>query len=325
MSRQNELSSEDARENTHLPQYSPPATGVLSVIPSAWAPYGELARIHRPNGFLLVYFPHLFGTIYSLCLHAEHDPLELIRKNAILLVGSIFSRSSICAWNDIIDREYDRQVPRCCQRPIARGAIRPAQGLLFTVFLTVPALACLYGLPRICWIISIPDMFLMALYPFAKRFMDFPQVILGIQLAMGFLMGKGAMNAGLSLSDVPFYFANVCWTIIYDTVYAQLDVEDDAKAGVRSMAVLFRGRTKSMLCAVSFAKVALLFVSGYLQDFGRGYAALTGGGTLASLSYMLLTIDLSKPSDCLWWFQNGFWFIGLSVSAGLGLEYLGWR
>ncbi|KAI2613379.1 UbiA prenyltransferase family [Hypoxylon sp. NC1633] len=248
---------------------------------------------------------------------------ELVHKNVILLVGTIFFRVSAWAWNDNMDREYDRRVRRCRLRPIARRVISPDQAHVFTAFLTLASLACLYALPEVCWIISVPNIVLLIFYPFAKRFTDFPQVILGVPVSIGIFMGMGAVNAKLSTdlrrmiyegderhicATAAFYIANMCWTIVYDTVYAQQDVEDDAKAGVRSMAVRFRGKAKTVLRIFSIAQACLLFMS------------VACGGTMATLGYMILTIDLTNPAECIWWFKDSCWLFGLPVSTGLVLE-----
>ncbi|KAH9886149.1 UbiA prenyltransferase family [Xylariomycetidae sp. FL2044] len=189
-------------------------------------------------------------------------------------------------------------------------------------------------LPRTCWIVSIPSICLLILYPFAKRFTDFPQLILGIQVSLGFFMGIGVIKNnpldGLvdnwpeitsihhqALGILSFYMANVCWTVVYDTVYAQQDVEDDARAGVRSMAVYFLGRQRLLLEFVSFLMCLFLLTSGWWESFGWRYFVSACGGTMVSLSYMMLTIELSKPEECSWWFKNGCWFVGLSITTGL--------
>ncbi|KAI1372865.1 UbiA prenyltransferase family [Hypoxylon crocopeplum] len=206
------------------------------------------------------------------------------------------------------------------------------------MFLTASALVCLYALPKACWVVSVPSITLLVLYPFAKRFTDFPQAILGVQVSLGFIMGMGAINSELftDMGDIvdtwdgnrelwaiaAFYSANICWTIIYDTVYAQQDVEDDAKAGVRSMAVRFRGNTKTVLWASLIMQTSLLLMCGYWGDFGGRYMTVACGGTTTSLGFMIWTIDLTNPDECMWWFKNGCWLVGLSISAGLGLETL---
>jgi 4-hydroxybenzoate polyprenyltransferase len=169
----------------------------------------------------------------------------LLLINLKLFMGTIFMRIVACVWNDNLDREYDRKVRRCRLRPLARGALTPLKGYVFTAVMTVIAAAWLLTLPRACYIVSIPSIALLIVYPLAKRYTDFPQLILGIQVAIGILLGMAAgdpnMNARYSRKAVAsFYMMNVAWTLIYDTVYAQQDVEDDSIAGVRSIAVRFR-------------------------------------------------------------------------------------
>lgn len=341
-------SSQTARHA--VPEYAPPRHGVLSYLPASWVPYGELTRIDKPAGFILIYFPHLFGSLYAAAMVAGAEggstnavtPRHIIRQNLILFLGSVLSRSAICCWNDVIDREYDRQVLRCRLRPIARRAISPFQGLLLTAALTMLSLACLFSLPRNCWVISVPDILLMALYPFTKRFLNFPQAVLGAQVSLAFFLGGFAIDdnfivisemqhKGVAdlLNDheiwamISFYLANVCWTIVYDTVYAQQDVEDDAKAGIRSMAVHFKGQVKALISAVSAVQVALLFGSGHWQGFGGLYTAFACVGTGSSLIYMIATTDLNDPRHCAWFFRTGQWLVNLSITGGLVAEWLG--
>ncbi|KAF2962889.1 hypothetical protein GQX73_g10686 [Xylaria multiplex] len=279
---------------------------------TSWVPFGELARIDRPTGIYLFYLPHLFGTLYAT---------------------SISDSASLLAV--VLDYEYDRQVLRCRLRPVARGAVTLFQAHVFTVFLTSLALVFLFLLPQSCWFISLPSIFLLALYPFAKRFTDFPQMILGVQVGIGVFMGIAAIDdscfrdiGGFATirsnqniqAMMAFYLANACWTVVYDTIYAQQDVEDDVKAGVRSIAVRFRGNTRALLWSVSSIVVATLLASGYLQGFGYGYMAVTCGGTMMSLSYMLSTVNFTVPTECAWWFRNGTWLVGSSISGGLILE-----
>ena len=314
--------------------------GLLQYLPEAWVPYGELARIHRPTGVQLFYFPHLFGSLYAMAIQspADRDVTNLVYKNLIFLGGCIFFRPAVCSWNDTIDRDFDAQVARCATRPIPRGAVSVNQAHALTAATTIGALAFLYALPPACWIVSVPDIFLLGLYPFAKRFTDYPQAILGFQIALGFFMGLAAFEPDFigrltALTADPaadkttwamgaFYLACACWTMVYDTVYAQQDVKDDAKAGVRSMAVHFRGHERKLLWSLVLTMVASLAACGLWQDFGMAYFACTCGGVLASLSYMLLTINFDNGDECGWWFEQGYRFVASSLTLGLGLECL---
>ncbi|KAJ0120806.1 hypothetical protein J7T55_015541 [Diaporthe amygdali] len=333
-------SGHDNRNPKSWPDYSAPKIGFISFLPSSWVPFAELARIDKTAGIYLFYFPHLFGTLFAACLthlgpQKGADFHGLLEVNAVLFLGTACFRASACSWNDTMDMEFDRHVERCRNRPLARGALKPWQAHILTVVTALLAAACLVVLPLACWVVSIPSIFLLWLYPFAKRFTDFPQAILGVQVAIGFLMGIAAQNSSilvevlhgdtekawaLSISIGAFYIAQACWTVIYDTVYAQQDVEDDAKAGVRSIAIRFRGRAKTLLWSLSMVKVVLLVVSGFAAGFGVEYMAVACGGVLASLVYMLVTINLHSSADCAWWFKNGCWFVAASVVGGLCLE-----
>lgn len=325
-----------------FPRYSPPTTGILALVPSSWVPYIELTRITRPTGLYLFYFPHLFGTLYAACMSDEApDAWHLLRLNIILLLGAGFLRTSACSWNDTADVEFDKHVPRCCLRPLARGALSTTQAHIVTATTGLVALACLLVLPTICWVVSVPSAILISLYPFAKRFTDFPQSILAVQVAIGFFLGIGAQDpaflesqwnsllAGqregqlrLTGSMLAFYVGCICWTTVYDTVYAQQDVEFDAKAGVRSMAVHFRGYARALLGTLSAVLVGLLLAAGYLAGFGAAYNWLACGGPAAALAYMTATVDLTKPAECAWWFRNNCWLVGLPIACGLALEPL---
>lgn len=347
-------SSHITMDSKAQPAYSPPKSGLLSYLPRAWVPFAELARIDKPTGIYLFYMPHLFGTLYAACIVQlqglqDQDTYyfrHFLWQNILLFLGTCFFRTSACSWNDTLDVEYDRHVARCRLRPLARGAVEPWQAHVLTVTTALLAFACLLALQSpVCQIVAIPSIFLLWFYPFAKRVTDFPQAVLGVQVAFGVLIGIGAQHGDLlssllqrrdvlgvdqdALDDrrliasiAALYLANACWTLVYDTVYAQQDVEDDAKAGVRSMAVWFRGRAKSMLWSVATVQVALLILSGYCIGLGPFYFTVACGGTAASLTYMLITIDLAKPAECAWWFRNGCWLVGLSLTGGLGLESL---
>lgn len=318
-------------------EYTLPTSGVLSHVPQTWVPYGELARVDRPTGILHFYFLHLFGTLYAACITSSATRLdELLYKNVVLFVGTFFFRSAACAWSDNLDREYDRQVPRCRLRPLARGALTPAQGHVFTIVPAMCAVYFIYLLPSNCWLISAPNFMLAIFYPLAKRVTDFPQAVLGVQQALGLFIGVEAIMANseqfLGLGTTgdtttghlwglgALYLAIVFWEVIVDTVYAQQDVEHDAQAGVRSMALHFRDNAKALLWAISLLQTMCLVATGVCAEFGPGYLTIACDGVISALGYMLGTIDLSDPRKCTWFFKTGHWYVNLAMAGGLFIE-----
>ena len=311
------------------PTYSPPKSGIVSYFPSAWVPYGELMRLDKPAGIYLFYLPHLVGTLYAACILDPKPQLpSLVKTDLIFFLGTVFMRGSACSWNDNLDQDYDRQVFRCKTRPIARGAVSTAKGHAFTALLTAIAFAFLLLLPSECVYYAVPSIFLLWLYPFGKRFTDYPQIILGLQISVGVLMGAVAMGVDPVLeperiqgSMCALYTSFVAWTVLYDTVYARQDIKDDAKAGVKSMAVTFQHWTKPLLWLCATIQVGLLVLAGVLANMGASYFTVACGGTALSIVVMLQNVKLEEPADCMWWFKNACWHVGIPVVTGLIGEY----
>ena len=290
------------------PSYHPPTSGLLSLIPPSWIPYAELMRITKTTGLWVIYLPHLFGTLYvAASKTTPASATSILRTNLTLFVYAFVLRSTGCAWNDVQDVEFDRQVRRCRNRPMARGALTTGQGYVFTAALTVICGMILQVLPTLCCVVAVPSWGLAAAYPFAKRVTDFPQVVLGVQIATGVFMGMAAVDADAihgvryeRKAVAAFFVANVVWTLVYDFVYARMDLADDVKAGVRSMAVRFQQRPKMLLSVMVVALVVLLGETGFWQGFGVAYYGVACGGTLTSMLWMLFTIDLKSQADCRW-------------------------
>ena len=110
--------------------------------------------------------------------------------------------------------------------------------------------------------------------------------------------------------------------MIYDTIYAHQDLKDDLKAGIKSLAVLYRDRTKVLLWQLLALMTMLLLVCGWLSKMGVIYYVIAVGGSTMSLGSMIARVELKSTDSCWWWFGNGFWFTGGSIVGGLLMEYL---
>lgn len=311
-----------------LPRYSPPSQGLLSLLPTSWIPYAELMRLDRPAGFYAFYVPYLIGLSYGACLASPTPSLKHLLTHGILfLIGSTILRGAACTWNDNIDQDLDRRVARCCRRPIARGAVTAFQGHLFTAVLTLAGIPIFLALPIECAYHAIPVTLLFALYPFAKRVTNYPQVLLGFPFAWAVLMccaalGVDPFGAEFIVPTLSLFMANILWTIIYDTIYAHQDLKDDVRAGVKSMAVRFADSTKPLVSFLAVVQVLLLVVAGWQAGFGLVYFVVTCGCTTIALAMKITSVNLDQPASCAWWFYHGFWFVGGSVVMGLFGEYM---
>ena len=169
----------------------------------------------------------------------------------------------------------------------------------------------------------------MAVYPLCKRVTHYPQVVLGCSFALGQLVGAAGMGLDVQQQE-PYkvagigclYLSNVVNTVIYDTVYAHQDLEDDLKAGVKSVAVAWRDKTKAILCLLSIAEVGLLGAAGFLLEMGFFYYVAAVAGTAEVLAAMIRKVRLDVPESCGNWLKWTIWLTGGTLSLGLLGEYI---
>jgi 4-hydroxybenzoate polyprenyltransferase len=160
----------------------------------------------------------------------------------------------------------------------------------------------------------------VAIYPLMKRITSWPQAVLGLAFSWGALMGWAAVYGGLAWPAIALYASAFCWTVGYDTIYAQQDARDDAIVGIRSTARLFGARAR-LWVGVSYALTAA-FAQAALIGAGAGAIAEAGWvGFALHLAWQVGRIDGASPATALRLFRSNR-DAGLILFAGLALN--GW-
>ncbi|KAI1360885.1 UbiA prenyltransferase family-domain-containing protein [Xylaria arbuscula] len=312
------------------PPWTPPVKGILSRLPLSLVPYAELSRIEKPGGLYGFYMAYLIGLSYGACIATPGPALAFVAVTAgKLLVYNVFLRGAACTVNDILDREYDRQVARCRSRPIARGAVTPYQGYVWYGLQTLGVGAVVATLPNPLTMLAyaIPIQLSVSLYPLGKRFTDFPQLILGAPIAGGVLMSAAAIGVdpfatpAMAAATVSLFMSHYIWTTIFDYVNACQDTADDIKAGVRSMAVRYQN-TDAFISAMGAAQVGCLIATGVLAGFSPVYFIGAAGGNALWLAAMVKTVKRSRPDICGWWFAWGGLLVSGTTTLALLAEYI---
>jgi len=312
-----------------LTPYSPPTTGLLSVLPSSWVPYAELLRLDKPTGTYYLYWPCLFSTLMAAPLAMPMaSPLSVVGTSLLFFGGALIMRGAGCAINDLWDRNLDPHVRRTRLRPIARGAITPFKALAFTGTQLLAGLAILLQFPTQCLWYGVPSLVLVASYPLMKRITYYPQVVLGLTFSWGAIMGFPALGVDLLQNSAALtaagclYASNISWTVLYDMIYAHMDIKDDVKAGIKSIALAHDKDTKLVLSGLAVAQIGLLTAAGVASGAGPAFFIGSCGGAAATLAYMIKRVNLKNVKDCWWWFVNGCRFTGGAIATGLGADYL---
>ena len=279
--------------------------------------YRDLIRIKKPIGIILLFLPCLFGLALAAKKLPEFDLLMNLKLGFLFLLGSIVMRSAGCVINDLFDIKFDRKVERTKSRPLAKKLISKKESLIFLVFLLLFGLLILLQFNQATIVCGLVALAFALSYPLMKRITYYPQVFLGITFNLGVLMSALAIFEVIDSDFIILYFASVIWTVVYDTVYAYQDIEDDLKIGVKSTAIKFGKNPKNILEMLSLTMFLCLFYLGVVNDFSILFFLLTFF-TAAFLIERIKKCDFQNPQNCLKLFKdNGC--IGLLILIAISL------
>lgn len=227
--------------------------------------YLALTRLDKPVGWLLLLWP----TLWALWIASDGKPSVL--NLWVFTLGVIVMRSAGCVINDYADRDIDSLVERTKQRPLAAGLLAPKQALGLFVILCAVALALLLLLPMQVWPWSIPAVIIMIAYPFMKRLIQTPQAILGVAFSFGIPMVYVCCEHPFDSVFWLLMLINFLWVIVFDTVYAMSDREDDLKIGVKSTAILFGEHDKLVISVLHIIITLLLLTLMIMLDLSLSF------------------------------------------------------
>jgi len=244
--------------------------------------YINLTRINRPIGIYLLALP---------C--------------------SIIMRSAGCVINDIFDRKFDQKVARTKNRPLASGDLKITQALIVLFALLFFGFLILLQFHFRTIILGVFSLILVALYPFMKRLTFYPQIFLGIIFNCGILLASLEIKGEIAFATIMLYVAAIVWTLIYDTIYAFQDIEDDMKIGVKSSAIALAKNPQHNLSILAIFMGFLLVFAGFLQKstiFYHLFAILA----IIYLLFLIQKCNYKNPQDCLRKFKANV-FVGILI------------
>ncbi len=275
--------------------------------------YLQLIRFDRPIGTLLLLWP----TLWALWLAAGGVP-----EVALLLIfslGCLLMRSAGCIVNDYADRNVDGAVARTLNRPLVTGTLTTREALLFFGLLLLAAFALVLMTNILTVGLSFVAVLLASAYPFMKRYTHLPQIVLGAAFSWSIPMAFAATTGELPRSLWLLYLANLLWTVMYDTVYAMVDREDDLKVGIKSTAILFGELDKVAIGLLQLLTLVSLVLTGLAFQLGSPYFA----SLLVVLSLFVWqqwAIRERDPARCFQAFLHNN-YVGMAVFAGIVLNF----
>ncbi len=275
--------------------------------------YARLMRLDKPIGVWLLLWP----TLWALWLAGEGHPDGGVF--VVFVLGVIVMRSAGCVLNDFADRNIDPYVERTRHRPIASGAVTPAEALTLFAGLSLIAVGLASMLNTAAQLLAIVAAVLTLTYPFVKRFISIPQFFLGAAFGWAVPMVFAAQTGAATQLSWLVFGAALIWATIYDTFYAMVDRDDDIKVGVKSTAILFGDLDLFVIGGLQLLMlVALLFIGGMAELSVWYYLSIVIVAVLMAY-HQWLARDRQK-SGCFAAFLHNH-HIGMVVFIGIALHY----
>lgn len=276
--------------------------------------YYYLTRLDRPIGIYLLLWPMLWG----LWIASEGRPSLLVLF--VFAAGVVLMRSAGCVINDFADRKIDPHVQRTSQRPIAAGKVRPGEAIFVFIVLCLVAFGLVLLMNRFTVYLSVGGVLLAAIYPFMKRYTHLPQVVLGMAFAWSIPMVFAAQTGEVPRIAWLIYVITVLWAVIYDTMYAMADREEDLKIGVKSTAILFGDADRVILAILQVMMFVGLLLLGQKLALNFPYYIFVGFAAIFA-GYQQYLIRNREPAQCFNAFLNNSW-LGFMVYCGIMSSYV---
>ena len=276
--------------------------------------YLLLIRLNKPIGIFLLLWPTLWG----LWIASEGFPNTQIM--IVFLFGVFLMRSAGCILNDIIDKDFDKFVARTQNRPLASDKLSSIEAFIVAISLIFIAFLLVLTTNTLTVQLSFVAIILAGTYPFLKRHTYLPQFFLGLTFGWSIPMAFAATTNSIPKIAWLLLIANILWVVVYDTIYAMIDREDDLKIGIKSTAILFDDADRFIIGLIQSLVLIALIVIGQQASLNTiYYFSLIIGGCL--FLYQLYLIRNRDPKKCMQAFLNNNWF-GLVVFIGLFINYL---
>jgi len=274
----------------------------------------ELTRLSKPIGFMLLFWPCVWGLTLSYNFDLKLD--IFIFYGILFFSGSVLMRSAGCIVNDIVDKNFDKLVERTKNRPIASGKISVRLGIIYSIILCIVAFLVLINFNKLTILMALISMPLAFAYPLMKRFTYWPQLFLGITFNYGLILAWVSIKNDISIVPTIFYFGAIFWTLGYDTIYGYQDIKDDEIIGVKSTSIKFKNNPKKFILVCYLIFMVSLIFTGVLMKFNLIYFLFLIIPIFHLIFYQIYKLNINDPNNCFIKFKSNN-FLGLLIFINL--------
>tara|TARA_Y100001970_G_scaffold58930_1_gene74970 strand:- start:5012 stop:5875 length:864 start_codon:yes stop_codon:yes gene_type:complete len=270
----------------------------------------ELTRLKKPIGYMLLFWPCAWGL--TIAYDFKNGLEQFLIYILLFFFGSVLMRSAGCIVNDISDKDFDKNVQRTKNRPIASGKISVKLAVFYSIVLCILAFLVLINFNFFTIILAIFSMPLAFSYPLMKRYTYWPQLFLGITFNYGLLLGWTSIMGAISITPLVFYFGAIFWTLAYDTIYGFQDIEDDEIIGVKSTSIKFKNNPKKFLSLCYLVFIFCYIFMGVLLETNNYFYLGSIIIALHLFFFQIYRFDQLNKVQCLNIFKSNN-FLGLII------------
>jgi 4-hydroxybenzoate polyprenyltransferase len=241
----------------------------------------------------------------------------------LVTVAMVAGRTFAMAANRILDRRIDARNPRTANRELVTGAVSVRTAWTGAAVSLVFLFAAAAALNPLCLALSPLAVIPLVVYPYGKRFTDYPHAILALAQAVAPVGAWLAVTGTFAGSGPAWVLGSAVglWIGGFDLIYACQDVDVDRAIGVRSTPARWGRRAALHASTVTHVVTFALFVwfgawvgLGWLWWIGLALTAVA-----FAYQHMVVTpTDLSRVNRAFFT-ANGFVGIALFVFALLDL------
>ena len=262
----------------------------------------ELTRLKRPIGYMLLFWPCAWGL--TLVFDFSNDLLIYFFYLFLFFLGSVLMRSAGCIVNDIVDRNFDRNVERTKNRPLASGRIPVKLAVSYVIILCFLAFLVLINFNKFTIFLALASMPFAFTYPLMKRYTYWPQLFLGFTFNYGLILAWVSINSEVSLVPIIFYLGAIFWTLGYDTIYGFQDIKDDEIIGLKSTSIKFKSNPYIFLNLCYLIFFISIILIGILMELNNYYFLFSILIFFQLFHLQLNKLDIESPSNCLKTFKS---------------------
>ena len=274
----------------------------------------EVTRLTRPIGYMLLFWPCAWGL--TIAIDFSKNINVYIFYLILFFLGSVLMRSAGCIVNDILDKDFDKEVKRTKNRPIASGKISVKIGIIYSIILCLLALIVLINFNKFTIFLALASMPFAFTYPLMKRFTYWPQLFLGLTFNYGLILGWTSVNNELNLIPIIFYVGAIFWTLGYDTIYGFQDIKDDEIIGLKSTSIKFKSNPIMFLNICYLILTSSLLIIGYEMGYNIFYFIFMIVVIFHLFYVQLKKLKIESEVNCLKIFKSNN-LVGLIIFVNL--------